>query len=371
MPAGLRMPLGRFIDDELRNPMGMRRPSNGGGLSARGGIPMRAAGGIDTGFRAGYGSPVGRPGYDVATTNWQNQVGKARVGGITGDGRRLDGTGRGMFTKDRVRTQPTRIEREANAQIGIVRAQNEGILGGEAIRAGAERYGTDAGLMTAGMQDQTTRRGQGLEFGLGAKKIAQEGTIAQRADETVRRGQGLEFGARKAETATQRDIAGITDKTTRRGQGLDFKARQEATAVEREKIAAERQGGGLPGVVQQDGIWYSLDQRTGKSTQLPDADQKRLTTVKRLADSFPQSVKREELDAFAQDPTRMVPVYDYQTGRVALKPANTSGITRNWQEDVIGSGKEAQLRYQPLADFEPTAYQAFVEWAQASAGAAR
>lgn len=372
MPAGLRLPMGRFMEEEARFPLGAPRAASSGGLSAFPSLrpPMRSAdGGLDTGFRAGRGRPVSVPGYDVATTNWQNQVGKARVGGITADGRRLDGSGRGLFTRDRVRRQPSREDKFYENELAKQRLANEGIFGAEQIRASAARYGTDANLLATGMQDATTRRGQGLEFGLGAKKIQAERDQAIRADETTRRGQGLEFGLGKQRIEAEREGALRTDETTRRGQDLTMETNRGQLALEREKLDASRQPKSLPGVVNVGGVWHTQDPDTGEAVRLPDADQKRLTLVSNLASSFPRSVTKPELDAFTADPNRFIPVYDYQTGRVALKPADTSGMTPNWQNHPIGSGKQKQLRYQPLADFEPTAYQAFLEWANAHSGA--
>lgn len=162
------------------------------------------------------------------------------------------------------------------------------------------------------------------------------------------------------------------DRDFRRGLMFDNEAiadrrRQEDWA--REDAADNRPPKGLPGVVQNGGVWGTVDAETGEFNRLPDADQQRLSTIRRVVDSFPQSVGAKELESFRNNPTAFVPVYDYQTGRVVLKPSDTRGWTKNWQNETIGKGKAEAARYQPLMDFDPTAYQAFLEWAQSAAGA--
>lgn len=336
---------------------------------AGGGGTRRAGGGGLLSQRPAMPEPSGGAMGNDGTAKWQQQVNMARTNSVTPDGRRMAGDGRGLFTRDRVRRQPTRLERMTDAQVAIERERNRGVLGSEQIRAGAQRYGTDAGVQVAGMQDSTARRGQDVTGGLGLAQIAGQKDIAGMESETARRGQNITGGLGLRQIAGQKEIAGMQDATTRRGQDVQGNLGMAQVGVERDKIAAAQQPKGLPGVVQHEGIWGTVDDQSGEFTRLPDAEQNRLSTVRRIVDSLPRTIKRKELDAYKQNPESLIPVYDYQTGQVAMKPANTRGLTRNWQDDKLGDRKT--LRYQPLAMFDPTAYQAFLEWADAYSGAAQ
>lgn len=360
-------PPGERITMEIR-PQSRFRTAAMDRIASGGGTRQATGGGGVLGQRQSASAAAALSGND-GTAGWKRQLNLARTNSVTPDGRRLAGNGRGLFTRDRVRRQPTRLERMTDAQVAIEREKNRGVLGSEQIRAGAQRYGTDAAVQIAGMQDSTARRGQDVTGGLGLAQIAGQKDIAGMESETARRGQNITGGLGLRQIAGQKEIAQMESETARRGQDMQSGLGMAQVGVERDKIAAAQQPKGLPGVVQHEGIWGTVDDQSGEFTRLPDAEQNRLSTVRRIVDSLPRSIKRKELDAYKQNPDSMVPVYDYQTGQVAMKPANTRGFTRNWQDDKLGDKKT--LRYQPLAMFDPTAYQAFLEWADAYSGAAQ
>ena len=330
----------------------------------RGGI---YGGDIDTGNRGGIGTRGGIPGYDAATTNWKRQMDLARPLAASG-GIRTNGAGIGLFTRDRQRLNPARskLDRLTDAQVAIERAKNEGTLGAAEIQAGASRYGADRQYAGQGLQEfgATRRAGIAERGGIQRTVLGEKGAIE-------RAGIGLEgqLGAAKIGAESQIGAAKIGAAGGIGQQRIAADANRDVAniqaGVEREKIAADRQPVAMPGFVQVDGVWGMRDPKTGAWQRAPDTDQKRLTMVRNLADAFPRSVTQPELDAFAADPSRYVPVYDYQTGRVALKEANPKSSTfkKNWLEETIGTGNRALLRFQPLIDFEPSAYQAFMEWA--------
>lgn len=115
--------------------------------------------------------------------------------------------------------------RQGIAQGLAIQGANRDIANAQANMYG-QAYTADQANQTqygiAGMNNQTTQRGQDLNQSLGYAGLANTKDIASMQNQTTMRGQDLQNSLGYAGLANQKDIAGMQNQTSLRGQDLNF-----------------------------------------------------------------------------------------------------------------------------------------------------
>ncbi len=115
--------------------------------------------------------------------------------------------------------------RQGIAQGLAIQGANRDIANAQANLYG-QAYTADQANQTqygiAGMNNQTTQRGQDLNQQLGYAGLANTKDIASMNNQTTMRGQDLQNSLGYAGLANQKDIAGMQNQTSLRGQDLNF-----------------------------------------------------------------------------------------------------------------------------------------------------